>query len=880
MSKKSVKNKSGIYKIVAICASAIAAVTMTLPTITSAVGMIGTSRTSSAISGASATKASKSDARSAGDDSSSASSANSSRSAGDNSYGIDADDIKIENADSWGELKGRNLEYALTNNFQVLHLKPKDSKNDVNGKLLIGNGSSDVNSIYYGYDGKAALINQIKTIVIDEDMTLDGAESMFQGYAGLQKVVGLDHIKFADDIKDNSLQSMFAECTNLETVDGITNWDMSSITNTSFMFANDKKLKNIDLSGWQNVKIKNAWAMFYECNSLTSAKLFKANSGTLADISQLFQNDINLTSVTGLDNWDTKSVRDMSLVFANNQSLEAVAGVEKWNTSSVKTMYGMFYNTQSLKTIAGIDKWNTSSVIDMSAMFLRSGVKSLDLSKWKFPQGSVKHGKEDPCSATSDMFKNSGLRDLTLPTDANNKNTSIFPDGIWRKSKGKSAVKPGENIDLVANDYESKTGYIRWVRDYIKVTFNSKVGNAENPNNTITCITDALQGQNHTLGRNNTLGKNTEFVNCTHKYTPSKDLQLSGNPANKDADKEKLALQAEDLGLTYTAKLIRESKNSKIDVLENLLKEADNSRYKSTMTFDEIRKSLGIVDGDTVKWQRLLNPIFTNIDYKIINKNPIFMKNTGSAVDGNVPTSNLLKNQKNPSYIQDKDIKDAVIHSLFDITFTADVKHKPKPKPPVPPTPPTPPQPEPQPQPQPQPGPQPSPTPTPTPNPDLNINPDFTPDSNPDSNPFNPLDNEPDNVPQNAPQNPLQSIQNADAENNALRRGVANRNRNNLANRTNNANSGAQKQLNGNDGTCKCVCPTSPSDANSRNSAGSAKKSENNAASYQNGNKYSWLETGGLVAGLIISWLIMLLIGFVLGYKMRKKHDEKQIVEE
>lgn len=876
MSKKSVKNKSGIYKIVAICASVIASVTMTLPTITSAVGMVGTSRTSSAISGASATKASKSAARSAGLAGSahsltSSTSSNSTRS--------------VDSADDgeWIKLPGRNLKWlTIVGTWDTIHLRPIDPKKPVyGGNTGYGTGTGKFDSIFgtsdgnYSGPGFDALKDQIKTIIIDEDMTLDCAKSMFQGYAGLQKVVGLDHIKFADDIKDNSLQSMFAECTNLETVDGITNWDMSSITNTSFMFANDKKLKNIDLSGWQNVKIKNAWAMFYECNSLTSAKLFKANSGTLADISQLFQNDINLTSVTGLDNWDTKSVRDMSLVFANNQSLKAVAGVEKWNTSSVKTMYGMFYNTQSLKTIAGIDKWNTSSVIDMSAMFLRSGVKSLDLSKWKFPQGSVKHGKEDPCSATSDMFKNSGLRDLTLPTDANNKNTSIFPDGIWRKSKGKSAVKPGENIDLVANDYTSNTGYIRWVRDYIKVTFNSKVGNAENPNNTITCITDALQSESHTLGKNNTLGKNTEFVNCTHKYTPSKDLQLSGKPADKDADKEKLALQAEDLGLTYTAKLIRESKNSKIDALKNLLKEADNSRYKSVMTFDEIKKSLGIVDGDTVKWKQLLKPIFDSAHYRRGGKTLIM--NSGSNGDGSIQINYLLDNKLNLD-IKDENIKNAFILAPCDVTFTADVKHKPKPKPPVPPTPPTPPTPEPQPQPQPQPGPQPSPTPTPnpdyhgilpdvTPNPDLNIN--------PDSNPFNPLDNEPDNAPQNAPQNPLQSIQNDDAENNALRRGVANRN-----NRTNDANFGAQKQLNGNDGTCKCVCPTSPSDANSRDSAGSAKKSENNAASYQNGNKYSWLETGGLVAGLIISWLIMLLIGFVLGYKMRKKRDEKQIVEE
>lgn len=884
MSNKSVKNKSGIYKIVAICASVIASVTMTLPTITSAVGMIGTSRTSSAISGASATKASKNAAHSAGAGSgraSASSSATSSRSTSSSSTASSGSNDSNDSGSGWNETQKRNIKCAFNSRYNTLYLRPINKNSTVYGTHLLGNGDDPKKiSILKGFDDPR-LINQIKTIVIEENMTLSGAAQMFFGFENLKRIEGLEHIKFGTNLEDGSVQSMFSNCPNLEILEGIQNWDMSNVTNASFMFSGDTSLKNIDLSGWQNVKIKNAWAMFYECNSLTSAKLFKANSGTLADISQLFQNDINLTSVTGLDNWDTKSVRDMSLVFANNQSLKAVAGVEKWNTSSVKTMYGMFYNTQSLKTIAGIDKWNTSSVIDMSAMFLRSGVKSLDLSKWKFPQGSVKHGKEDPCSATSDMFKNSGLRDLTLPTDANNKNTSIFPDGIWRKSKGKSAVKPGENIDLVANDYTSNTGYIRWVRDYIKVTFDSKVGNAENPNNTITCITDALQGQNHTLDKNHTLSKNTEFVNCTHKYTPSKDLQLSGNPADKDADKEKLALQAEDLGLTYTAKLIRESKNSKIDALKNLLKEADNSRYKSVMTFDEIKKSLGIVDGDTVKWQQLLTPIFDDVNF--VNKKRIFIKNAGFNGNAKVNVSNdVLKGRANPSSIQDKDIKDAVIHSLFDITFTADVKHKPKPKPPVPPTPPTPPTPEPQPQPQPQPGPQPSPTPTPNPD-DHGILPDVTPkpdlNINPDSNPFNPLDNEPDNAPQNAPQNPLQSNQVADAENNALRRGVTNRNRNNLANRTNNANSGAQKQLNGNDGTCKCVCPTSPSDANSRKSNKSTRKSENKATPCKSGN-YSWLWNGGLIAGLIISWLIMLLIGFVLGYKMRKKRDEKQIVEE
>ncbi|MFP1691099.1 BspA family leucine-rich repeat surface protein [Gardnerella vaginalis] len=865
------KNQRRLYKSIAICVSVITAVTMTLPTITSAVGMIGTSRTSSAVSGAAAPKSSKNAVRSEGEgsahSSTSSTSSNSTRSADD------ADDKE------WIKLPGRNLKWLIiAGTWDTIHLKPIDPKKPVyGGNTGYGTGSGKFDSIFGTSDGNYSgpgfrdLKNQIKTIIIDENMTLDGAESMFQGYAGLQKIVGLDHIKFADNIKDNSLQSMFAECTNLETLDGIQNWDMSNITNTSFMFANDKKLKNIDLSGWENVKIKNAWAMFYECNSLTSVKLFKANSDTLADISQLFHDDINLTSVTGLGNWNTKNVRDMSLVFANNQRLEAVAGVEKWNTSSVKTMYGMFYNTQNLKTIAGINNWNTSSVIDMSLMFLRSGVESLDLSKWKFPQGSVRHGKEDPCSATSDMFKNSGLRDLTLPTDANNKNTSIFPDGIWRKSKGKSAIKPGENIDFVDNNYESKTGYIRWVRDYIKVTFASKVGNAKDPNNTITCVADVLQGKSYTLG------DDKKFVNCTHKYTPGKDLQLSGNPANKDDDREKLALQAEELGLTYTAKLIRKAKKSSIDVLKNLLKEADSARYKTARAFTEIKRSLGIVEGDTVKWQELLTPIFVSANYRR-GGNTLIM-NSRSKCDGSIQIKDLFKDYVNPLDIQDKDIKNAFILAPCDVTFTANVTHKQKPKPPVP-TPPAPqpqpmPTPTPTPTPTPEPGPTPSPSPSPspipeptpddsdilpdiTPKPDLNINENENPKPNTESNPFNPTNNAMHNAYKNLPQLMYEN----DAKSNALP----------YAGTKDKARLGVKEYVGSNSGTCKCVCPTLPKDAKSHKSNKSVRKSSNKATPCKSGNNYSWLGIGGL----IISWLIMLLIGFIVGYKMRKKRDDNQ----
>lgn len=810
MSKKSVRNKSGIYKIVAICASAIAAVTMTLPTITSAVGMIGTSRTSSAISGASATKASKSDARSAGDDSSSASSANSSRSAGDNSYGIDADDIKIENADSWGELKGRNLEYALTNNFQVLHLKPKDSKNDVNGKLLIGNGSSDVNSIYYGYDGKAALINQIKIIVIDEDMTLSAATQMFYGFGSVQKIIGLEHIKFSNKLERVNAYSMFSKCENLRTLDGIKNWDMTNVKNVHSMFEYCKKLKKIDLSGWKNAGIEDTIGMFRECSSLEEVDIFPSTEGKL------------------------------------------------------KTIEEMFFNCHKLSSIPGIEEWNTNNINDMYCAFYMTALKSLDLSKWFIPTAKVPKNP-DYYSLPSEnepgylgVVLNNTLRDLTYVGN-------FFPrraSGVWRKSTGKSAKNPGENIEL---NHKTRTNYMRIVRDYIEVKFENKTDNTS-----LTCVADVLQGKDakHNLS-------NTKFTNCKYEYSPNNDTSLTAADKLENA-REMLSAYAENSGLTYIAKLIRNSKKSSVDALKNLLKEADTSRSKPVMNLDTIRKSLGIVSDDTVTW---------NVDESKLGnyiKEVIDRNHTGTGVYYLVSDSEGAKEVtiNNGSGVPDSKISNHELVAWKDVTFTADVRHKPKPKPPVPPTPP---EPEPKPGPQPGPAPQPSPTPTPTPNPDDHgILPDVTPkpdlninpDSIPDSNPFNPLDNAPQNAPQNVPQNPLQSNQGADAENNALRRGVANRN-----NRTNDANFGAQKQLNGNDGTCKCVCPTSPSDAKSHKSNKSTRKSENKATPCKSGN-YSWLWNGGLIAGLIVSWLIMLLIGFVLGYKMRKKRDEKQLVEE
>lgn len=836
------RNKSGIYKIVAICASAIVALAMLVPTVTSAVGLSAANN-----SGHNAASDSSSATSTRSSSSSSSASTPSTRSADD------ADDKE------WIKLPGRNLKWLIiAGTWDTIHLKPIDPNKPVyGGNTGYGTGSGKFDSIFGTLDGNYsgpgfdALKNQIKTIIIDEDMTLYCAKSMFQGYTGLQKVVGLKHIKFADDIKDNSLQSMFAECTNLETLDGIQNWDMSNITNTSFMFANDKKLKNIDLSGWENVKIKNAWGMFHKCDNLTSAKLFNASSGTLVDISQLFHDDINLTSVTGLGNWNTKNVRDMSLVFANNQSLEAVAGVEKWNTSSVKTMYGMFYNTQNLKTIAGINNWNTSSVTNMIFLFNKSGVVSLDLSKWKIPTKMVPNGSKQSLPYSGMLWAYS-LRDITLPKEHLTK--ADLPNHVWRKVSGRSDGNPVLPSQLAKSDAhtsgseQQNNKYQRMMSDVVKVTFKNKANNV-----VISCVVDAWQGTDaHKLS-------DTAFYNCEH------NIQNSNQKDSKSAsakDLENLATKAESLGLVNLAQIILKSKHSSIAALNNLIREGDNTRYGSTMTFDDIEKALGIkdnslVDKSSIKWNATYDPILDKVaGIKRTNKPTFYYVNTGSSDE----KANIDVKQKKTDSVAK--INDEELIAIYDATFTVDAKYnkgkRPQPKPQPQPTPtPTPepgptPEPTPEPSPTPEPAPEPSPTPEPSPD-DSDILPDITPkpDLNINSNnnfvhPFN-----------KAPQ----SVNGDDVQNNKLQHSEIN----------GRARLGVKEYVGSNSGTCKCVCPTLPKDAKSHKSNKSVRKSSNKATPCKSGNNYSWLGIGGL----IISWLIMLLIGFIVGYKMRKKRDDE-----
>ena len=104
---------------------------------------------------------------------------------------------------------------------------------------------------------------------------------------------------------------------------GIGNWDTSSVTNISRMFANSN-----------------------------------------------FNQDIS--------NWDVSSVTNLDRTFNGAQSFNQ--DLSSWNTSSVKIMKQTFIKARSF--VSNISTWNTSSVTDMRETFREADAFNTDLSGW------------------------------------------------------------------------------------------------------------------------------------------------------------------------------------------------------------------------------------------------------------------------------------------------------------------------------------------------------------------------------------------------------------------------------------------------------------------------------------------------------------------
>ena len=148
----------------------------------------------------------------------------------------------------------------------------------------------------------------------------------------------------------NKNKGIFAE-TKFKYID-ISYWDVSNVTNMSYMFFKCKDLKSVgDISNWDVSSVNYMLYMFCNCCS------FNQN----------------------ISNWDVSSVNYMSHMFAWCKKFNQ--DISSWNVSNVTNMNFMFAGCESFNK--DISKWNVLNVTDMNYMFYNCPIKEEYKPKFK-----------------------------------------------------------------------------------------------------------------------------------------------------------------------------------------------------------------------------------------------------------------------------------------------------------------------------------------------------------------------------------------------------------------------------------------------------------------------------------------------------------------
>ena len=207
--------------------------------------------------------------------------------------------------------------------------------------------------------------------------------AMFQGFKGqIEGIAEWDVSK----VKDTTF--MFEGCTELLTLD-IANWDVSSVRRMSAMFQSsgshtaDMKLEKLDLSKWNTASLEEFSHMFYGCAQLKELDLANWDVSKVRDFSHLFADCYSLETIK-MDNWDTKVAASFDAMFNDCRALTTL-DISMLNTSNACMFSQMFEACYNLKTIIGIEDMDVSNAdyYAFSEMFhVCKSLENLDLSKW------------------------------------------------------------------------------------------------------------------------------------------------------------------------------------------------------------------------------------------------------------------------------------------------------------------------------------------------------------------------------------------------------------------------------------------------------------------------------------------------------------------
>lgn len=581
----------------------------------------------------------------------------------------------------WGTASsGINLNIKLEKNNDkneegtlTLHIKPVDDKQIARITTQLKNSTVHVNNSKFEL---STVANKITKVVFDKQITMSVSENMFKDMNNLESVENINNIKFKEDKSKDKNQAdivttayMFEDCTKLKHIGGIENWDLTNVVNADGMFDGCSSITTLDLHGWIVPDLELAQGMFMNMKALTTLTLFKQKEASLTRINNMFTGDQQLNKLNNIADLKTSKVVEFYQTFAKTGL--TTLDLSKWDTSAAGTdktetlggMYAMFALMPNLKSIKFGEKWNTSNVTNMSSMFYNdSNLKSIDVSNWNTKKVTDMHY----------MFEGSGIQSLNISGWTIPQGTVDIPDGNDKTYK----VSTSSNM-LYTNNLRDVT--FPHVNIYssipVGVWRDSSGISGVNPGENIDLIANTKSAENSNkkvkksvTGTSTSIRKVRDYIKVTFK-TSGKNSKTVNCIADVLQGKDPVSKKAN----TYSINRIQ---NFISCTQEDANKANRSASDSSTMTLAQVKSALGIKSDDTVKWDIDETPVVKSIKEIVISGKDAKPVRTGifhSAKDKDAikVTANNKKEQS------DYDFGAYTLLPWKDVTFTAHVTHNP-----------------------------------------------------------------------------------------------------------------------------------------------------------------------------------------------------------
>ena len=263
-------------------------------------------------------------------------------------------------------LQAPELVNSYTNNIRFLFA-------DDNELYDVDMSDWDFSNVTYAYG--AFYGTKISNVSVNLSNAKDSIYSMFRfSYADS---INISNLEISNKVTDTKYMFDNTKSTTIDFVDsnGNTKFDTSGVTNMSYMFSNSKNLTTINgLNKLNTSNLKDIGAMFYNCNSLTSidisdwdiSNINNVRSRITDDNGGLFENCFKLVDLKLPRKFITAKVNNIGGMF-NNTILTSL-DLSDWDTSNVYSMRHLFHNDTALERL-NLVGWDASRTSDTSWIF-------------------------------------------------------------------------------------------------------------------------------------------------------------------------------------------------------------------------------------------------------------------------------------------------------------------------------------------------------------------------------------------------------------------------------------------------------------------------------------------------------------------------------